>query len=169
MALSALRFEMVLEVVDAGGDISRRTYQFRALDDAGDISALISTMQAFVDDFAAVSDSVIKKVNLTGVYIPATFALPEVGQVEEHALLTAQIYGDFTQSATIDIPAPKDGIFVGVPGTSNYNVVDTADGDLSTFVGYFVGAASLLLISDGESIVTNNLKGKRTHSGSTKG
>jgi len=169
MALSTLRVEMVIEAVDAGGDQTRRTFRFRDNDTAGDVSAQITVMNAFADSWAAISNAVIKRVNLTLVTIPATFALPEVGQVEEHALLTAQIYGDFTQSATIDIPAPKDGIFVGAPGESNYNVVDTNDGDLTEYLGYFVGAASDLLISDGESIVLNNVKGKRTHSGSTKG
>jgi hypothetical protein len=169
MALSTLRVEMVIEAVDAGGDQTRRTFRFRDLDDAGDVSGQIAVMNAFADSWAAVSNAVVRRVNLTIVTIPATFALPEVGQIEEHALLTAQIFGDFTKSASIDIPAPKDGIFVGVPGTGNYNIVDTADTDLSEYVGYFVGAASSLLISDGESISVANLEGRRTHSGSRKG
>lgn len=169
MALGTLRVEMTVQMADAGGDITSRTYRFRDLDTAGDISAQLADGQAIVDSLAVISNAVVKKVTFSIVTIPATFALPEIGQVEEHALLTAQIFGDFTQSATIDIPAPKDGVFVGDPGTANYNIVDVADTDLLEFVGYFVGASSILTLSDGESVSVANLKGKRTHSGSTKG
>jgi len=170
MALAIEFYEATFLLVDKGNNSTTRTYRLRAVDDDGDISALITALQDMATDLAAVSDAAIKKASLTAVYVDGTgFAIPTVGEVENNARITAQIYGDPLDSATIEIPAPKDTIFVGAAGTTNYNVVDFADPALTGFLGNFVGASSAWLVSDGESISLNGAKGKRVHHRSSKG
>jgi len=170
MAIVADHWELVVQLVDEGGNSTTRRFQFRASDDAGDMSDLLTSGGALLTDLAAVSDAVIKKVSYNKVMVEGVFALPEEGEVEEHALITAPINGEPLKSATIDIPAPKDTIFIGAPGDGeSFNQVDFNDGALGNYLGLFTGGASQFLVSDGEAIVQNNMRGKRTHSRSTGG
>ena len=170
MAIVLQKYELVVELFDAGGNFTRRTYEFRASDTAGDISALITSANTLITKLLAASNGVIKSARLCRVAINDAFNLPSVGEVEAHALITAPITGVPNKSASVDIPAPKDTIFVGAPGSgAAYNQVDFGDAAVTDFLDLFTGGSSQFLISDGESIVQENLKGKRTHSHSLKG
>lgn len=162
-------YEVHVELVDKGGNITRRTYRLRAVDDAGDVSALVTQMTNLMNDLQGVSNAAIKRVSLAGVYVTSGgFSLPNVGEVEELALITGAIDGHPLKSGTLTIPAPKDGVFVGSPGQANYNIVDFTDSALGSFVGEFQGGSSAFLISDGEAI-DPPYKGKRVHRHSVRG
>lgn len=171
MAITKDHYEFYIQAVDAGGDKTTRRWTLRGSDTAGDISDLLTECTDLMTDFAAVSNAVIVKSGLTAVFVNSGYSLPSVGQVEEHALISCPIYQDPLKTAIIDIPAPKDGIFVGAPGDGDsYNQVDVTDTDLLNYLVNFNGAASQFLVSDGESIVDNvNVKGRRTHSHSSNG
>jgi len=170
MSLVASHWELTVQLVDEGGNSTTRRFQFRATDDAGDMSALLTVGGEMLADLAAVTDAVIKKASYNKVMVENAFALPDEGEIEEHALITAPIDGEPLKSASIDIPAPKDTIFVGAPGDgASFNQVDFADTALLDYLSDFTGGSSAFLVSDGEAIIQNNLRGKRTHSRSTGG
>jgi len=168
MALVSPYWVLEVQLVDRGGNDTTRTYRFRDTDDAGDMDLLATAANALIVALQLVTDAVIKKYQLAKVFINDAFALPSVGEVEAHALITAPILDLPQKSASIDIPAPKDSIFVGSSGAA-YNQVDFADAAVIGYLNEFTGATSPFLVSDGEAIEQVNLRGKRTHSRSTKG
>lgn len=169
MAFVSDHYELTVQLVDAGGDVTTRSYRFRDSDTAGDISALITQQNALLTALQAVTLATIKRYSLARVGVNDAFGLPTSGQVEEAALITAQIDGDVLDSATISIPAPVDGIFQAAPGYLGYNDVDMTDTALGTFLGNFVGSSSAFLVSDGEAINLAVSSGKRVHRRSTRG
>jgi hypothetical protein len=173
LALVKQHYQVNLQLLDAGGNKTSRTYRMRGTDTAGDISALLTLVSTLVSDLEAITYAKVYKYTLGVVFVDTAWTLPTEGNVEEHALITAKIYGNPLKSATIDIPAPVDGIFIGSPGDGKlYNEVDTLnDSDLASFLLDFAGASSDFMVSDGEAISTSNTDwvGKRTHSHSVKG
>jgi len=173
MALTKQFYELSVQLADAGNNTTRRRYRMRGTDTAGDISALLTLASTLISDLETITYAKVVRYTLGVVFADAAFTLPTEGNVEEHALITARVYGQPLKSATIDIPAPIDGIFVGSPGDGElYNVVDTLnDSDLASFLLDFAGATSDFMVSDGEAISTStsDWKGKRTHSHSVKG
>jgi len=169
MAYVLAWYKSVFTFADKGGNETTREHRLRESDDAGDISALITAQNDLLADYVAISDAVIKSVNLSRVTINDAFALPSVGEVENNAHLLYTITAHPNKSAFFDVPAPKDGAFVGAPGTKQYNVVDMADALVTNFADNFAGTTPNYLVSDGETIVAGSGVGKRIHKKSNKG
>jgi len=79
----------------------------------------------------------------------------------------AQIAGNPTKFATINIPAPKPGLFVAPSGKSA-NIVDITDAALVAYAAIYTSTSDTATISDGEYISVL-VTGKRVHRGSRKG
>lgn len=172
MALTAQGWQLVVQLIDKGGNKTTRTFDYIDTDSSGDMSALASQAASHLADLAAVSYLVPVKYSINKVFVEDALTLPtdNGAEIEAHALITAPIDGVANKSATIDIPGPQASIFVDTSG-AGFNVVDTANSDLLGYIRNFKnnGAGGLFFISDGENILEANLKGKRTHSHSTKG
>lgn len=142
-----------------------------------DLAALSAAVTAgdidgFLTDLNAVTDArVVSYAYGEGYGEDADFFGAADSEVEALALITSLIDGEPTKSHNLRIPAPADGIFLGVQG-ANRNIIDVADADLQAYLANFA-AAGIALVSDGEQIadptVAGNFKGKRIHRASTKG
>jgi hypothetical protein len=172
MALVQDHFEATVTLTDKGGNDTTRTYQFIDNPTDGNISGLITQLNGLLVFLQAVTKLVIKKYTISRVGINDAFALPtDAGaEAEAHAIVTAPIHGKPLKSATVDIPAPEDAVMVGTSGAA-YNQVDPASSVLVAYLDSWTdgNAVNFFTLSDGETIDQVNVRGKRTHSRSTKG
>lgn len=165
MALTSTGYWLNVEFVDNGGNRSSKTFQLRqsATDPADYVSAL-GDATAVVASVVAISDAVVVGYHVSQQFVEDALALPAVGvQIENQALLDFAIDNNPFKSATLTIPAPKIGIFVGTSGVLA-DTIDVADAALVTFVNQFK-SGGIVYISDGEDAdATAPLKsGRRIH------
>lgn len=100
---------------------------------------------------------------------------PEVGaqagsEVENCAALSCVLDTDATHTTpyhTLDIPAPKIGLFLASSGP-NKNVIDTTDADILAFIAQFAATTGVAVVSDNQTIASL-AAGKRVHKRSRKG
>lgn len=163
MALVADGFDLILNVVDSGGNTTTRTYRLDSADAATAATDAADVMTAF----NAVSDASIAGYTVGERFVEDALTYPADAEIENNARITAKIVGRPNRSATIDIPAPNIGIFTGTTGPAR-NVVDLSDAALLTFLGLFDGSGPVT-VSDGESIIVSSAVGKRIHKKSVKG
>jgi len=164
-------WELVVGLVDRGGKVVNRTFELVATDTAGDGTDVFTDVGTIITRLVAVTEAKVKSYRVAAVYIEDALTLPTSAEaeVEQQLHLSALITGSPTESATYDIPAPKQANFQAAsgPGADLPNFSVTA---LDNFVEIFNSAgANLATISDGESWDTNTLKGKKTHKHSTNG
>jgi len=168
MAFVSQGWELATQWIDTGGNTTSRTFQLTATDTAGDISAVITDVQTIVAAYIAATNSVLVSQRVTKVTVEDSVTLPAGDvNVEENLQVSAKIDGIPNKSAVFEIPAPKDTLFVAPTGPG-HNVADFADSLLAAVVNLYKTGAQVL-ISDGESITDQNIKGKRVHHKSTKG
>lgn len=169
MALAFAGFVATVILKDQGGNTAVKEYELReatthatALSDLSDIVALLD----------AITDAVVFGYDLRTVYREDNFAFPTGGvNVENIAEITALIEGGAGKTATIKIPAPNVGIFLGSAGKA-YNNVDLSDTALFAYInGTYGDTAGLAYISDGETLQDSNpiQSGKRVHRASRTG
>jgi hypothetical protein len=113
---------------------------------------------------------VVKSYRVAKVFIEGSLTLPTSAEaeLEQHALITAQIYGIANKSAVIDIPGPEQLVFLAAsgPGADQVNFSQT---EVDNYIGIWDGTGPLATISDGEEINVNIVKGRKTHSRSQRG
>ena len=163
MALVADGFDLIVNLVDSGGNGTTRTYNLTS----ADADAAATDAGAVMTALDAITDAVIAGYTLGERFIENALVYPTDAEVENNARITAKIVGRPNRSATIDIPAPNIGIFTGTTGPAR-NVVDLADTALQTFLQLFDGSGPIT-VSDGESIIVTSAVGKRIHKRSVKG
>lgn len=167
MAIASEGFFGTLTVIDNGGNTSTLTFDLTA----ATVGAAVTDMGTIATRLAAVTDAEIKGYTVGEKFAEQALSLPAGGvQVENTAVIAAKIAGSLTKTATIRIPAPVAGVFVGSSGAAA-NQVDPNDADLGTYLGTFT-SGGLATVSDGEVIDTvsaANVKGKRVHRASRKG
>jgi len=170
MALVQDHFEAVVTLVDKGGNVTTRTYEFIDNPTDGDISDLITQLNGLLVQIQLMSQLVIKKYTVARVGVNDAFALPtgDGAEAEAHAIITAPIHANPFKSATFDIPGPENALFAASTG-KGYNVVNPAN--VATYLSFFTSgdANNHFTVSDGETIDQTDVAGKRTHSRSTKG
>lgn len=154
--------------IDTGGNITTRRFELVATDTAGDAAAVIADVQTIVAAYIAATDAVLTKQVVGKVTVEDAVTLPAGDvNVEENAQISAKIDGIPNKSAVFEIPAPKNTLFLAPTG-EGHNKVDFADPLVANVVNLYKTGAQIL-ISDGESITDQNIKGKRVHHKSTKG
>lgn len=171
MTLAALRWELGVGLVDRGARVFNRVFELTATDTAGDASAVLTDVATILANIAAVTELKVKSYRVTKVFVENALTLPTSAEAEgeQNLHISALIVGDPTDSATYDIPGPKQALFLAAsgPGADQPNFAVTA---LDNFIEMFNSAGSgLATISDGESWDTNTAKGKKIHKGSTRG
>lgn len=169
MAFIGQNWVLAVTFVDSGANETTRRYELAVTDDAGDLTPVIAAVAAVMTVLVADSDAHISKQTLSKTSVEDSFTLPTGSvNVEENAQISAKIFGTPNKSAVLEMPAPKIGMFVDTVGP-NRNVVDfTAAGLADDFVQLYTDGGELFA-SDGESVVTTGIKGKRVHHKSTKG
>lgn len=172
MALVKQGYFLDVQLIDKGGNTTTRRFQYAIDDNANDITALVTAQNDLLVALQNVTQCVVKQYSLIRFSINDGLVLPtgDGAEVEKHALITAPIHGIPNKSATIDIPAPENALFVGTSGPS-WNVVDTTNAFLLAYLDLFTSGegTQAFYVSDGELIDQVNLRGKRTSSHSLKG
>lgn len=175
MAFVSQGWKMVVALRDRGDKPTSRTYYFVATDTAGDMTAVQDAADGALAKLIAVTDLKIASYNLSKVYVEDGFALSTspTSDRSTHAEITGTVYQKPNKHAVVEIPGPKDSVFVdpAVSG-SDTDIVDVAATAVTNWIGLFTHAGNVFYISDGEQIAdgTNaNLKGKRTHSSDRNG
>jgi len=164
MALQASRWYTVLTMKDQGGNTFRRTYEQSA---PADYAAALASQTALATDLQAVSNcQIVKAVTFQEYEEDTTFVGTAEG--ENQALITVGLANKPLDSATLNIPAPVDSIFVGTSGPNRNVVKEPADSAiLAAFLANFDSEA-LFYVSDGEQM-DGFKKGKRIHKKSLSG
>lgn len=163
MALVDKGYEISVTFADKGGNTATRNYAVSP-ETATDADTIAAAILSRVDPLTL---AVVKSYRVSHVFEEDAFAYPANGEVEELAVIIAQIEGDASKKATITIPAPDPSLFVAANGPK-YNDVNVALPALTTYLNMW-GTDDFLRISDGEQIVTPAVDGHRAHRGSSRG
>lgn len=133
----------------ANGKIANMAYNIpvTAVLAADQYAQAAGVLDAVATELAGVTDATLAYKRLSNTY--GESAAAGVGDVFEKATISVHIgqTGQAEKFATINIPAPKIGIFVAASG-SGRDVVDTSDADLQAYAQELVNVT----ISDGEVI-----------------
>jgi hypothetical protein len=169
MAIVSDGFEGTITIMDSGGNTSSLTYK---LVEAAVAADALADLQAILALLLAVTNGVLKSYTFVERFVQDTPIFPTAGvHVENRATVVAQLADNPLKTATVIIPAPKDGIFQTDTGPGS-NIVDLSDADLLAYIDIWQETGALASISDGEFItdgVTALRSGKRTHRKSSKG
>lgn len=158
MAIVAGRWFTEYELVDKGGQVTRRRYE---QNNPADYAAALAAEVALRADLAGVTSCEIKSVRTYQEYYEDALSLPANAQNENQAVFVFQL-GDPLKSGIVTVPGPEEGIFVALTGP-NSNILDLADAAVIAFADNFLsGGANLFLISDGEEPASLT-KGHRRH------
>jgi len=147
-------FYLTVSLTDTQGDVSTLRFELRSADYAEAVTATAAIVAAI----AGVSQSLITSTAISFVSDEDTFVYPTGADNGVRARMTFQL-ADSVEKATLDIPAPKIGIFVDPTGPGN-NVVDTSDTEVLAYLAVFKVSGNAF-ISDGED-ADLLLRGKRT-------
>lgn len=171
MALVSNGFELVVTLIDRGSNTTTRVFDFTSGVDT--YAEAVTETGNVLTALAAVTDCVVAGYSIKEKFEENALTLPAgaTAEVSAHAEVSGRLAGYTTKRATVDIPGPKDAIFVSPTVGANYNVVNTANAAVLAYVGLFGTAGNVAYISDGEQLDSANLdlKGKRTHSKSRNG
>lgn len=170
MALVKQGWFLDVQLIDKGGNTTTRRYQFRIDDVADDISGLVTAQNTMLVALQGASQLVVKQYSLNRFSINDALVLPsgDGAEAEKHALITAPIHGLPNKSATIDIPAPENAMFIDTSGPG-WNIIDPTNALLVAYLDQFTNPTGNFYLSDGEQIDQVNVRGRRTSSHSLKG
>ncbi len=129
-------------------------------------SDLLTAIAAIRDNLVAAYDAVTDAL-ITDTFIVVTekesLILPAADcNIFDLGSIVGNLSGGEGKKATLQIPCPDDGIFVGVSGP-DLNVIDTGDAALNTFVDFYKLTGGDFTLSDGENLddTTPLVAGKR--------
>lgn len=172
MALTKQRWFLDVQLVDRGNRSTVRRFDLVATDTAWDASAVNTAVVAVLANITASTECKIKSYRMGVHYLETSFTLPTSAEaeLEQHALITTQIKGKPNKSAVIDIPGPKQTLFLGTSGPEA-DEVDFGGGEPALgYLGMFDSAGeNLAYLSDGEQCDQTIRRGRKTHSKSQKG
>ena len=151
MALALTKFTLTLSLIGARDRERTKTFEILAsgVDDATKRTNAQVSAGKILTEFQAVSNSHVQRYSLNEVWFDADAVPAGLSNIYEEVSVTCALDAGGGKKATINIPAPDDGIFVGDSG--NTDDVDTADTALLAFIGGFANDGTELgAISDGE-------------------
>lgn len=169
MAIVSVGWEVTINLLDRGSNATSRVYNLDP-----DVNTYTEAIAAKDQILAALLD--VTDLGVTGILVREkfeenAFSVPTAAtaEVSAHAEISGVLNGFTTKRGTIDIPGPKDTLWVASTGP-NYNVIDTGNAEVLAYAGLFGVAANIVTISDGEQFAAAPaLVGKRTHTKSRKG
>lgn len=154
MALALTKFEFQVNFIGARDAQRSKTFEILAsgVDDATKRTNAQTASSAILTAFEAVSDVFVQSTRLAEVQYDADpVPASGLGNVYNEVIVTAGLDVGGGKKASLRIPAPADGIFVGDSG--NTDDVDTSDSALLAFVNEFINDGSALgALSDGEQL-----------------
>lgn len=140
---ASLGWFLTVSLADQGGQISTLEYMLKAIDYA----TAQASVTAILAQIGNVTQSSFSSYSLSQRYMEDSLAYPGAAQNEIKATIIVNLTGG-TKKATLNIPAPTNGLFVAATGP-NSDVLDTLDADVIAYVAlYAVGGSAY--ISDGE-------------------
>lgn len=170
MALSFLQYKGVIHLRNRGGNHAFKEYDLK---EAATHAAALTDLQSIVTLLTPITNARIQEYYVKTIYAEDAFSFPTGdSQVENVARVVALIDGDEPgKTATIEIPAPVDGLFMSSAGRG-YNTVDVGDTALFNYTdGVFSTTDGVAYLSDGETIMDSNalVSGKRVHKKNNNG
>jgi hypothetical protein len=145
-------FFLNVSVTDAQADVSNLEYELRS----ADYAAAVTDSNAILAALAAVTDSKVSAYSISYRAEENAFSFPADADNSIKARIIVTL-GLTTEKATIDIPAPKDAVFVANSGEGN-NIVNTAVGNgIVTDYWSLFKSTGEAFISDGEDAGTIQL------------
>lgn len=166
MALTAAGFGMTVSYLDNGSNVVSREYMM----DPAEVTTYDEAEAAALDilpDIVAATDAAIPQYRVFQVYSETALTIPGAGvQVENQASLTSLLTAPGNKKANLNIPAPKQALFVQTSGPQA-NIVNMGNAAVLAFLGNFMVGENFT-VSDGEKIA-RGLNGKRVHKGSSRG
>lgn len=163
MALVEDGYTLHVTLVDNGGNQTSKRYELNSADmtEATADAATIMTALGNMTDAAFLGYEICLR------FVENAFAYPPAGvQIENQALIVLGLADNPLKSATITVPAPKQGIFVGTSGEAA-NIVDAADAAVAAYWALFT-ATGVATVSDGE-VAEVYKSGRRIHRKNTGG
>jgi hypothetical protein len=137
-------FYLTVTLIDSQNDKSTLEYEMTSADYATAVTDSATILAAL----AGVTDASVSTVSISFRREEAAFAYPAtLCNNSEKARIVVQLAGS-TKKAVVDIPAPKNAIFVAPVGDNN-NIVDLGDDEVIAYVQLFQ-ADGESFISDGE-------------------
>ena len=172
MALVNDGFFLYVTLIDNGANTSTLSYELTSAD-MTEAEADAATILAAL---APLTLAAVKGYSISRRFVEDSLALPAQGiQVEQRAVVTAQLASSPLKRSQFVIPAPAGGIFVAAEGEGE-NTVDITDTQLRAYAALFgTGTGAVATISDGESIASEvgttsgMIRGVRTHRRSSRG
>lgn len=139
-----------------------------------DLATTLANAADVADAYQAISDGVVT----VSVGVPLTDDAPVTAgvgsEVENRAALSLRLVTDANHlqtTQTLEVPAPKIGIFQGTSGPAK-NIVDIADALVTGLVALYRETGGVATIGDGQFVqdgATGIASGKRVHKASRKG
>lgn len=165
MAFASSGFELVVAFKDNGDDTVTRTYKFV---DGIEYDDAVTAAAAFIATLDPLTNALISWYRIVNILDNDTQTLPADGvQNENQLILTVGILDKPHESATLTVPAPVIGAFVGTSGKAA-NQANVSASIITNFVGLFVDGGNFTL-SDGDTAILTGLAGKRRHTKNSNG
>jgi len=143
-------FFLTVQMIDRNEDPTSKEYEL----DVADFAEALGAATEMVGDLMLVSDCEIVGYHIGQRYVENAIVVPSVGEAQTKARLIIRLAGG-NEKATIDIPAPKETLFMALTGKAN-KVIDVTNTDLLDFLANFE-AAGTSFISDGEKMAASGL------------
>lgn len=167
MALVHAKFVLNVKFIDVGRKQTSKEYQLVA----ADADEAATAAAALLSDIAGVTNLEILGYSINDVFVEDAVTIPTIVSATRKNILrlVVQLADRPLDTAVLEIPGPLDTLFVGAPGTTNYNVVDITDALLLAYTDNFRdGATPTASISDGEFMANTggHIRGFRVHKSS---
>jgi len=143
-------FFVNVQMIDRNEDQTSKDYEL----DVADFAEALGAALEIVGDLMLVSQCEIVGYSISQRLVENAIVIPSAGEVQTKARLIIRLAGG-NEKATIDIPAPKEEIFMALTGKAN-KVVDVTNTDVADFLANFLTAGNCF-ISDGEKMAADGL------------
>jgi len=147
MAYGIDKFEVSIDSLDKGANLSTKTYQLQATDDAEADTAAA----AFVVAYKTMTECFIPTYRVNKVYSdPLIVGVPtsDLAMNSVQAIVSGSLVVSALKRATFVVNGPKASVFVDTSGP-NRDVVAVSAAPTNAFIGEFQGGGNVY-ISDGE-------------------
>jgi hypothetical protein len=138
-------FFLTVTMIDRNEDVTTKEYEL----DVADFAEALGAQLEITGDLALVSDALVVGTNLGQRLVNDAIVVPSVGEAQTKARIVVRLDGG-NEKATIDIPAPKETMFLTLTGKGN-KVVDLENANIIDFLANFLPAGNCF-ISDGEKM-----------------
>lgn len=138
-------WKATVQIMDRGEEKASLLVELRSATHA----AAVTDIQAWIIAFYQVSQCEVLGFNLMQGFVNDAIIIPADGQLQEKARIAFRLEGT-SEYETLDIPAPKDTVFLDVNG-ANSEIVDVNDASVLAYTNLYK-STGIAFISDGEAL-----------------